>query len=386
MWKIAYRLVREYAYTVLHSDSDSIHLMRHKGRSSQYVQLRLCDFLWGATVHNYLEETAARLEGIRQQIGVRTVKGFVVFIMRQPFLGAAEETVHKQPGIDELGISLSPAAYVPEERQWVTGGQYTSAESAILERLFTETTVSETDPPAPFWANEIEQWEIRKQREIEAVFFYGKPRVTYVFLILIATVFILMELSGGSQNMDVLISFGAKYNPLIQAGEWWRFITPIFLHIGFMHILFNGMALHSLGTLTEQLYGPIRFFFIYMAAGICGVTASYVFSPNLSAGASGAIFGLFGSLLYFGTQNRQLFYRTLGSNVLFVLGINLVIGFLYPNVIDNFAHLGGLFGGFLSSAVAGMPGRPRQPGQKLGAAALLLFLLWIGMQSGGWQP
>lgn len=176
MWKIAYRLVREYAYTVLHSDSDSIHLMRHKGRSSQYVQLRLCDFLWGATVHNYLEETAARLEGIRQQIGVRTVKGFVVFIMRQPFLGAAEETVHKQPGIDELGISLSPAAYVPEERQWVTGGQYTSAESAILERLFTETTVSETDPPAPFWANEIEQWEIRKQREIEAVFFLRKAK------------------------------------------------------------------------------------------------------------------------------------------------------------------------------------------------------------------
>ena len=110
-----------------------------------------------------------------------------------------------------------------------------------------------------------------------------------------------MEMFGSSRNPYLLILFGAKYNPLILEGEWWRLITPMFLHIGLIHLVMNSFALYYLGTAVERIYGRYRFLFIYLFAGFAGTLASFLFSPDsISAGASGGIFGLFGALLFFG--------------------------------------------------------------------------------------
>jgi rhomboid protease GluP len=197
--------------------------------------------------------------------------------------------------------------------------------------------------------------EVREQQERESrLFEYGKPVFTYIFIVLQVAVFLLMEWSGGSTNPDVLIRYGAKFNPLIQAGEWWRFFTPIFLHIGFLHLLMNTLALYYLGTAVERLYGSWRFFCIYMIAGFFGTLGSFLFTSSLSAGASGAIFGLFGALLYFGTVYRHLFFQTIGMNIIGLIIINLLFGILVPG-IDNAGHIGGLIGGYLAAGIVHLP-------------------------------
>jgi rhomboid protease GluP len=141
---------------------------------------------------------------------------------------------------------------------------------------------------------------------------------------------------------------GAKVTPLIAAGEYWRLLTSMFLHISYMHLFFNCYALFVIGTELERILGWGRFLVIYLLSGLFGSLASYAFSPNLSAGASGAIFGLIGALAAFFTLHRQ----QLGAwgqrrliNIAILVVINLFLGFTQPG-IDNMAHLGGLVSGF----------------------------------------
>ncbi|SDH14400.1 rhomboid family intramembrane serine protease [Desulfosporosinus hippei] len=175
-----------------------------------------------------------------------------------------------------------------------------------------------------------------------------KPFLTYVLFGINILVFILMTLAGGSENQSVLIAFGAKVNPLIQAGELWRFLTSVFIHIGFLHLLFNLYALWSLGPICERNFGHWRFLVIYIMSGLGGSIASYFFSTALSAGASGAIFGLLGALLYYSLKRPSLWKSGLGMNLVIVIIINFGFGLTQPG-IDNYAHLGGLIIGFLTT-------------------------------------
>ncbi|WP_071460126.1 rhomboid family intramembrane serine protease [Bacillus massilinigeriensis] len=182
-----------------------------------------------------------------------------------------------------------------------------------------------------------------------------KPRFTYLFIGISILVFLLMTGSGGSTNPETLISFGAKSNIHILLGEWWRFLTPVFIHIGVLHLLMNCIALFYIGPVVEQIFGRIRYFFIFLFAGFAGVLGSFLYSPVLSAGASGAIMGCFGALLYFGLKNRELFFRSIGPSLLSVLVVNLAFGFTVQGV-DNAGHIGGLLGGFAAAAIVGFPG------------------------------
>src|SRR4051812_49971100 len=114
-----------------------------------------------------------------------------------------------------------------------------------------------------------------------------------------------MAFAGGT-NEATLIGFGAKVNSSIDRGEYWRLVTPIFIHIGFLHIAFNSYALWIVGPQVEKLYGGSRFVILYVLTGIAGVAGSYFYHPlSQSAGASGAIFGLFGVLLVFGIRYQK---------------------------------------------------------------------------------
>lgn len=174
-----------------------------------------------------------------------------------------------------------------------------------------------------------------------------RPIVTWVLLGLIALVFVVETLAGGSTNPEVLIRLGAKYSPLIVEGEYWRLFTAMFLHVGLMHVAFNGYALLAIGIELERIVGAGRFLAIYLLSGLFGSLASFAFSTSLSAGASGAIFGLIGALAAFFLLHRERLGRwgraRLG-NIVFWIGVNLVLGFTMPG-IDNLGHIGGLLGG-----------------------------------------
>ena len=175
--------------------------------------------------------------------------------------------------------------------------------------------------------------------------------------------------------------------------EIWRFVTPVFIHIGILHLVLNSYALWIVGQQVERLYGSARFVTLYVVMGIAGVVGSYLFSPNaLSAGASGAIFGLFGVLFVFGVRHRHTVPRFLGRairvGILPVIVINLIIGFAIP-VIDNAAHIGGLIAGMTLAAIFRFetPGS-RTPGlfqlsRSLAIASVLLGFYQVGVHYDG---
>jgi membrane associated rhomboid family serine protease len=196
-----------------------------------------------------------------------------------------------------------------------------------------------------------------EERELDFLQALWRRRVviTYVLFSLNILIFLLMEFSGGATNEATLMAFGVKSNAEINHGEIWRFVTPVFIHIGLLHLFFNSWALWVVGPQVEKLYGGARFFILYILTGVAGVYGSYWRHPeSISAGASGAIFGLFGALLVFGIKYRNtippFFQTAVGKGVLPVIVINLIIGFSIPG-IDNSAHIGGLIAGAALAAI-----------------------------------
>ncbi|MGB8507133.1 MAG: rhomboid family intramembrane serine protease, partial [Pyrinomonadaceae bacterium] len=195
---------------------------------------------------------------------------------------------------------------------------------------------------------------------------------TIIFIAANVFLYVLMALSGGATG-DVLEAYGAKVNRLIDAGQWWRFATPVFLHVnmpglGPLHLLVNMYSLFMLGPYVEKLYGSARFVVFWIATGVAGVAASYLtVRPDMgvssvgrfifksadvpSAGASGALFGLVGVLFVFGIKYRhelpEGFKRAFGTGMLPMIFINLFIGYVARGFIDNAAHLGGLVSGMV---------------------------------------
>jgi rhomboid protease GluP len=237
---------------------------------------------------------------------------------------------------------------------------------------------------------------------------------TIVFIVANLFIFMLMWSASGMSSLalwagfpeEVLREFGAKTNYLIRLDhEWWRFVTPVFIHVNLPHILINMYSLWVIGPWVEKLYGSTKFVVFWVVTGIAGVVASYLTvipgsHPGLigsflikphddpSAGASGALFGLVGVLFVFGLKYRRElpegFKRAFGTGLLPVILLNLGIGFLARRVIDNAAHLGGLLSGAALAAVVSY----KRPGASTGMtiawrvlqiAALLLVLVCFFM-------
>ena len=159
-------------------------------------------------------------------------------------------------------------------------------------------------------------------------------------------------------------------------GHWWALLTATYLHGSILHIIFNMLALRSLGPLVEHLYGSSRFFIMYTLAGLAGSLLSSSVGTYSSVGASGAVFGLGGALFYYGWRRGGTFGQSIFRNMAFFLGINLVLGFSSGGLIDNWGHLGGLIGGALFAAVLGFEEqRPETLWQHIFALLAILFVV-----------
>lgn len=153
-----------------------------------------------------------------------------------------------------------------------------------------------------------------------------------------------------SMDPRVLVLLGANYGPAVAAGEWWRLVTSMFLHIGVVHLLVNSWALFQLGALMEHLAGRWPYLGVYFLTGVAGSLASFFWNQGLSAGASGAIFGILGALIAILARHRRRLTRAargLLQQLLFWAGLNVYLGFQI-SAIDNAAHLGGFAAGLLA--------------------------------------
>ncbi|NLR31271.1 rhomboid family intramembrane serine protease [Levilactobacillus tujiorum] len=205
------------------------------------------------------------------------------------------------------------------------------------------------------------------------------PFMTIGLIAIMVLIYGAMTLVGGSTNVNVLITFGAKLNALIQQGEWWRLVTPMFLHIGFTHILMNMITLYFVGMQIEAAFGHTRFLVLFLVAGVGGNVASFCFSNSLSAGASTAIFGLFGAFMMLGEsfwQNPVI--RQLTQTFLAFVVMNILFDLFAPG-IDLAGHLGGLAAGFLVAYSLGVPRIGKVSTIKRFVATIVLIggLVWL---------
>lgn len=160
----------------------------------------------------------------------------------------------------------------------------------------------------------------------------------------------------GSIDAYTLVRFGAKYGILISAGEWWRFLTPVFLHANLLHIGMNSWVLFDLGPAVEALYGRQKFLVLYLLTGAAGYVLSFFWYPMaLSVGASGAVFGLIGAMIAYGYRHRTTASEAVRNMFVRWAFYGLLYGFLLPGM-DNAAHIGGLVSGLIfGSLVSDMP-------------------------------
>ena len=183
--------------------------------------------------------------------------------------------------------------------------------------------------------------------------FRNRAKIVWTILVFNCIAFVMLILAGGSTDVEVLVSFGALSSNLVSEGEYWRFITCIFLHANLMHLGVNAFSLFIFGPTAEVFFGRIKFLIIYLISGVGGSATSYVFIDprSIGVGASGAVFGVLGSIAVYYYLNQHIYGkygRGMMGGIAMIVLLNLGFGFTVQGV-DNWAHIGGLLSGILAA-------------------------------------
>ena len=225
--------------------------------------------------------------------------------------------------------------------------------------------------------NDISEKSKENADQANKVFEPKLPIVTTILIALNVLIFLFGMFFGAR---DFLINTFAVYGPFVREGDFYRLITGIFLHADILHLVFNMYSLYVIGSQIESFFGKTKFILIYLFSGLMGSLLSILLNGNVpSIGASGAIFGLLGSMLYFGYYYRVYLGNTLTSQIIPIILVNLLIGFTSSG-IDNFGHIGGLIGGFLITMAFGIDEKSDRQSKINGwvfALVTLLFLIFM---------
>jgi membrane associated rhomboid family serine protease len=211
--------------------------------------------------------------------------------------------------------------------------------------------------------------------------------VTNLILVAIAGMFVVEVIAGGpgsiigGPNLRTMVDLGAMFPPLVAAGENWRLFTAMFLHFGIIHLLVNAYSLFILGNVLERELGRSRLAILYLLSGLMASAASYAFSDigTVSAGASGAIFGVFGAVFAINFRRRHTAQGAmLMRSMVQIILLNVFINVLASSYLDWRAHLGGaIAGAFLGYAFV-FPGRDNVTRTASVLACVALIALIVG--------
>lgn len=219
---------------------------------------------------------------------------------------------------------------------------------------------------------------VEKSNKLSRVFKTEKPIITYTIITICILAFAMMYILGdGSTNSMTLLMFGANYKPLTSDfHQYYRLLTCVFLHIGIIHLFVNMYSLFIVGSQVENFFGKWKYLIIYLVSGISGSILSLAFNSSISAGASGAIFGLLGALLYFGYHYRVYLSNTLLRQLIPVIVVNLGISLVVQS-IDLAAHIGGLVAGVMTAMMVGLPETNKKADRINGLIMLVVYLAFI---------
>lgn len=217
---------------------------------------------------------------------------------------------------------------------------------------------------------DINKKNIETSNKAEDVFSKKTPYITYILIFINILFYVLSIISNSFYNSMVL-------NPSkILNGEYYRLLSCIFMHGGIIHLLCNMYCLYVIGPQVESFFGKIKYIIIYLLSGIIGSLMSLSITNSISLGASGAIFGLLGSILYFGYHYRVYLSQAIKSQIIPIIVLNLFLGFML-NGVDNAAHIGGLIGGVLVSMMAGVKYKSSTMEKVNGLILTIIFTLFL---------
>lgn len=221
---------------------------------------------------------------------------------------------------------------------------------------------------------DINEHNIRDNEKVEQVFKPKYPVITYILILLNIFMYVFPILYTREQS--VFENF-CIYGDFVRSGEYYRLLTGTFLHANIIHLLCNMYALYILGTQLESFVGKIKFLIIYLFSALTGSLLSLVFLKNgVSIGASGAIFGVAGALIYFGLHYRVYLGSVVKTNLLPIIVINLSLGFMMKGV-DNWAHIGGLIGGLLANMALGVKYKSKTSERVNGIIISLIYISFL---------
>lgn len=217
---------------------------------------------------------------------------------------------------------------------------------------------------------DINKKNIETSNKAEDVFSKKTPYITYILIFINILFYVLSIISNSFYNSMVL-------NPSkILNGEYYRLLSCIFMHGGIIHLLCNMYCLYVIGPQVESFFGKIKYIVIYLLSGIIGSLMSLSITNSISLGASGAIFGLLGSILYFGYHYRVYLSQAIKSQIIPLIVLNLFLGFILSGV-DNAAHIGGLIGGILVSMMVGVKYKSSTMEKVNGLILTIIFTLFL---------
>lgn len=229
--------------------------------------------------------------------------------------------------------------------------------------------------------NDINEKTEKENEKFNDVFSPKRIIFTNIISLICILMYVIVGIYGNNffnYDANVLAKFGANNILLVKNGEIYRLLTCAFLHVGLIHLVVNMYSLRVIGPSVEGLIGKGKFVFIYLISAISASLMSLVFvdSNIVSVGASGAIFGLMGALLYFGYHYRLYLNDAIKTQIIPVILFNLIMGFMMPG-IDNGAHIGGLIGGYLATMAIGIKNKSEKKDMINGWIVLILYLAFL---------
>lgn len=206
---------------------------------------------------------------------------------------------------------------------------------------------------------------------------------TYFLLGLTSVIFVLQYVLSpfNATQAQSLFNMGAMYGLAVQYDptQVWRLVTPIFVHIGFQHFLFNMLTLYFLGKMAEQIFGTLRFLGLYLLAGIMGNAFTLLFTPEvIAAGASTSLFGLFAAVVILGYFSHSPYLNQLGRSYMALIVFNLLFNLFTPDV-GLAGHIGGLVGGALAAIFLANRVEKGLFSKGWKGLALLTYIIFIGL-------
>lgn len=222
--------------------------------------------------------------------------------------------------------------------------------------------------------NDINKHNVSDNKKVEEIFKKKYPMITFFLIALNIIIYLIPILFNES---EYFLEKFCLFAPYVQNGQYYRVLSAAFIHANIFHLIFNCYALLMIGRQLESFLGKTKFLIIYLFSAITSSIMSMIFLGNsISVGASGAIFGLMGSLVYFGYHYRVYLGNVVRTQIVPLIFTNLCLGFMIPG-IDNFSHIGGLIGGILITIAVGIKYKTSNFERINGVIMSIIYLVFL---------